>query len=219
MDSRALIQRLFPAFGSQPGYPQQRQYVLRQLEEMAKSGTLFITDIIGCGEPIKTIAGECILGIRRENGNMRQVGLPGISKVLMGYTVRIRAIDHLVQHDQTMPDGTIQSRFEMETTPITFRYGSQPLDESMTYQAAQQSGAIHHTDMAQVERIYMDTGETEVELPLDQAWWCLREQGKNCARAASQRRQNAIWKVEEIRPDAKRGPGRPRKTEQAEANV
>lgn len=209
--------KLFPKFAEQPTVSARRNYVMRELVALAASGDLYLTDVFAQGEPIRSIAGDCILGfkMRRED----RVGGAKIPPELRSYRVRIRAIPHMVQVDRDQPDGTTHTTWEERTTPITFRFGSEDLDETLEYEAARQVMDVY-SSADHVRPAYVETGETDVTLPLDQAWWCLKEQGRNVRRAVGKKRQRTWWKCEEVRPGTKseadkgakkRGPGSPSK--------
>ena len=214
------VTNLFPEISQYPSRHAQRQYVLRNLVDMAKAGTLYLTDCLAHPEPIRTFVAECILGHAIGVDNLQRAG-EFVPQELLDYRVRIVSIPHMAQVDEDMPDGTTRSRMvEKRDLPISFVAGTEVLDESMTYAAAKQTMPAF-SSAQQWRKRWINTESTDVRLPLQQAFWCLRDQGENVKRARSKRLQRVTWKVRELRPgvgdETRRGPGRPRKDTEATA--
>jgi hypothetical protein len=213
------LHKLFPDARQFGNYTALRKYVSQRLVDMANAGTLFLTDCLNQGEPVNSIVGDVILGYAIENQE-HQTG-QHVPLELEEYRVKIRAIPHLVQIDIEHPDGSFSSRFEEQVTPIAYRLGSEQADDSDVYPAARLhnvgAGNRDGTPMISYRPRIIETGKTEVTLPLKHAVWCLRGQGKNVKRAVRRAVQRLWWNVEEVPPwevkpvEEKRGPGRPKK--------
>lgn len=212
--------RIFPEFDSYPSRHAQRSYVLRVLVDLAKTGVLYLTDCLAQPEPIRSFVCECILGHAVGPDNTQRAG-EFVPQELLDYRVRVVSIPHMAQVDEEMPDGSTRSRYvEKKDQPIHFPFGVEVLDEGMTYAAAKQTRDAF-ANVQQWRKRWIDTGSTDVQLPLQQAFWCLREYGENVKRARSRRLQRIAWRVREVRPSAgsdepRRGPGRPRKEQAGE---
>ncbi len=197
---------------------------MRALVEMANAGTLYLTDCLAQPEPIRTYVGDCLLGYNVDAQTHLQKQGEFIPHELASYRVRVVSIPHMVQTSEEKPDGSTLTRFEEQSdVPITFRMGSEVVDEAMTYDAAKQHLDVW-SDTVRVKPRYVETGRTDTTLTLQEAVWCLRQHGENVKRARSRRLQRRCWRVREVRPgqepqQAKRGPGRPRKEEASDANA
>jgi hypothetical protein len=204
------MQNLFPEFKDQNTHIKQRSYVMRRLKEMAADGTLYLTDALNHAKPIPDLVGMCILGHEIQHGGVFREGR-NVPAELKSYQVRVVAIPHVIQKDTLTPEGHTQSRLEEVVTAITFKAGEESVDEETSYEASKEIGDAY-AELQHVRPIIVETGKTDVTLPLDQALWCLRQQGANIRRAKSLRLQRKLWLVREVppgeQPDASRPTGK-----------
>lgn len=211
--------KIFPDFSSYPSQHARRSYVLRCLVDMAKDGTLYLTDCLAQPEPIRTLVCECILGHSIGPDHNQRAG-EFVPQELLDYRVHIVSIPHMVPVSEDLPDGTTRVRYlEKKDQPIVFPFGVEVFDEGMTYHAAKQTRDAF-ADVQQWRKRWVNTESNDVSLPLQQAFWCLREYGENVVRARSRRLQRSKWRVREIKPgtqptaeEPRRGPGRPRRAD------
>jgi hypothetical protein len=198
---------------------------------MAEEGTLFLTDCYNQPvsererEQIEILIGDVLHGHRlNPAGNQVRQAMPA---ELRRYTVKVRSIPHKVQVDEPVDNpvpGASPVKSVMKTAtdvPIRFCVGSVVIGESSSYDEAKAIGDAFAQGLEWYEKEYLEFDEPEAELTLDEAVWCLRQQGKYVKRASSLRLQEKFWKVAEVRPEpvvveeeppAKRR-GRPRKSE------
>jgi len=193
--------RLFPDFGALNSYQRQRAYVVNEMITLCEAKTFSITECKQYGDPIWTLVCEVILGHTYDADGVSEKGAP-LPQVIKDYRIRIKAIEHAVVIEQRGSDGRMSSTQKWEIEPITFANGSRRVLERQWMEKSEallaEGVGVSHED--RYEKDIIETGKTEIDLPIDQALYCLKEQGKDVCPAESTRLKDAYWKVREVLP-------------------
>ena len=178
---------LFPDFYRKPTMPARRKAMTAQLVELAERNALYVTDLFQLPHAQKELAGQILLGQGiDDNGTPVNHPLP---PALAKYTVRIRSL---------FPGWTISYDMPGQTATGLTLVG----DSRFQLQAEAENGGAFNI----LEKNHVATGKTKMDLPLPDAWMCLKEHGKYCKRVIREVNRGKYWKCEEVRPEAKPEP-------------
>lgn len=173
------VPELFPQIHRYVG-PRRRQYVEETMVELAKAGTLCVTDLMNQAQPVADLAGQVILG--QEIIDHKQKLGKRVPRELSTYQVRVRSLNgETVKWCRDMVPGA-------------------PIQKG---RAEYYDGQDKPLAAYRVMEEWVDTEQCDVMLDLPDAWLCLRQTGKFCRRCPREARQAKEWKCEEVRPEPK----------------
>ena len=213
------MSKIFPEIETHKTRSERRSYIKACLVEMARDGTLFLTECLNDlsrGPEIPQLVAEVILGHAIGQDGYQRHGLP-VPQELLLYQVRISAIPYLKVYPSEKR-GQLPTE-KIERQPIWYKMPPDPTEDDIRTEGGWAQGSQRWKPNV------INTGKMEIDLPLQHAVYCLRQGGKGVKTAKSVRLQEQYWRCEEIHPskvksvdeEPKRGPGRPKK--QASAHV
>lgn len=172
--------RLFPEFYRMNTDHARWDYCARELERMARDGTLYLTDVLLQPDRIRDTASDVIMGVMLIN-RTQQPRRPSV--FLESYKVRIRSLTgENIKWERGIVPG--ESIGKGATTGLGIERADAPI-------------AVHRAE-SEVEELE----STDAMLTLREAMFCLKQAGKYVRRAKSARLQATQWKYEEVRPEA-----------------
>ena len=193
----------FPEYGEYPSQAAAAQYVLRVLVDLAKRGELFLSELLPPRRqnPAATFAvGNILAGQELSaGGNLRP--MHSLPRELLAARVVVRSTPFLRSTDRREPDGRmvfdrlvpwVDTVRWTDKRPIV---GSTP--EKSEALAAGANNCVTG-DAVAWQSYAIDTGKTEVQLPLREAWMVLKAFGAYCCPAKRAQTRASAWRYREV---------------------
>lgn len=161
-----------------------RDYVERRLVELAQTHQLHVTELMNQPGGLPDLVGMIILGREIAEDHTMRVASGGVPPALQGYKVRVRSID-----------GTSTIKWKVGKK----RIGTQTQGDRTQVGAPSNDGGDYYPSTVEKQGDYwLDSEETDTELPLASAWLCLRQAGKWCRPCKRTTARPSAWKYEEV---------------------
>lgn len=171
LSNRYYAPNLFPEVNRFPRWSDRRDYVQEVMVRLAKNNELYLTDLYNQSLELKDMSGMILLG---QDINEKQVVSALIPDELLNYKVKLKLING---HEE-----------------ILYKKGKRVY---RTKVMAKNKKIDVYEDI--FETLY-GNDEGILELNIRDAWLVLRQVGKLCRRAKTQKAQETLWKCEEVKP-------------------
>jgi hypothetical protein len=179
------IPNLFPEFKGITGPGKQairRRYVSDRMVELAEDGKLYITHLLNQYDvELLQQIGDVLLGISYDDSvspMVQRVDAHGIPEELRDYKVKLRRVGDY---------------------KIEWKKGRERVDDRVFVGRGSASSKFK---IAKYEDVTYFTDDDEIEVVAPMAWLALRQYGKYCRVAKSERQRQRLWRFEEVMPES-----------------
>jgi len=193
----------FPDIAAYPSQAAIQNYVLRQLVDLARRGEMFLTELLPSRRqhPGATFAIGNIIGGQELSASGLLRPMHSVPRELRDARVTIRSVPFLRSVDRREPDGRVVFS-HMAPHVDTVRWSDRrPLADSSPEKAEARALGLDNLvtgDAATWQTYLVDTGKTEISLPMREAWLCLKSAGAYCQPAKRSQTRASLWRFREV---------------------